>query len=392
MGKKKKHKYENLMEMDDKEYLKYLKKNGYEVEESSGILGVLGKKQLKKIEKLGEPITDDLTDPTVGFGDLRKYSGVQNSEDDEDEIEELIDHAIYTDDTIAHNETVADRYKVPLDNAGMPKTVDIGEDDGFDASYNYVDFVLGIASPYAIYSVEDFKNKFCSLKALPAQLCTFTEFSGAIFAYFVESEKVFGEFDLAIGARDTIDMSDAIVHSLVLLMDDDGDRLPLDVNAIYAEQQEVKDIADEFYLKYKAASERIESKVPMTKAILLTDVKNRISSRLTSFIYSQPIKPSISSNIFDKTSFTDEVKTKEPVEEVPNTETIEESSTEETVIVDGSLEETTTDGFASVYDIADEEGNVQIDPGDDFDDEEESDADDEDDDEDSGFIFTPMRK
>lgn len=391
MGKKKKHKYENLMEMDDKEYLKYLKKNGYEVEEPSGILGVLGKKQLKKIEKLGEPITDDLTDPTVGFGDLRKYSGIQSSEGDEDEIEELIDHGIYTDDIIAHNETVADRYKVPLDNTGMPKTVDISEDDGFDASYNYVDFVLGIASPYAIYSVEDFKNKFCGLKALPAQLCTFIEFNGAVFAYFVESEKVFGEFELAIGARDTIDMSDAIVQSLPLLIED-GDSHPLDVNAIYAEQREVKDIADEFYLKYKAASERIESKVPMSKAILLADVKNRISSRLTSFIYSQPIKPSISSNIFDKTSFTDEVKTEEPVEEFPNTETMEEVSTEEAATVDESLEETTDENFTSVYDIADEEGNVQIDLGDDFDDEEESDGDSEDDDEDSGFIFTPMRK
>lgn len=399
MGKKKK--YENLMDMSDKEYMKYLKKEGYNVEPT--VLDVLTKKQLKHMAKMEEPI-DDLRDTswaTVSVGEKTKL--LMPSVNDYDEIEDLgvetnnepalrfymKPDAGFNYDTEDDDEEYisqpAPRY------ANIKKEPDTYVDTGV-TSETVADYILETALPSAIYSKADFKEKFEGLNSLPSQLCTFIEFKECVFAYFIDYPEVFGTFTTAIPCSSTISMSGDIVNSLVLLNED----LPgeIDVDKLY-DSSEYKQVAQEFYEKYKAASERIVAKVPHTKALTLESIRDNIASRLTTFMYSRPITPRVSLDVFGP-------NVGEVIEHIDNVVPNLEVKDDEPIIVDDEPEEVEVEDLHSaapiniVIDDVDDAENIELDLGDDYEDEsisESGDVDGDDlDSEDGGFVFTPVRR
>lgn len=399
MGKKKK--YENLMDMSDKEYMKYLKKEGYNVEPT--VLDVLTKKQLKHMSKMEDPI-DDLRDTswaTVSVGEKTKL--LMPSVNDYDEIEDL---GVETnnepalrfymkpeggfnydteDDDEEYISQPAPRY------ANITKEPDTYVDTGV-TSETVADYILETAVPSAIYSKAEFKEKFEGLKSLPSQLCTFIEFKECVFAYFIDYPEVFGTFTTAIPCSSTISMSGDIVNSLVLLNED----LPgeIDVDKLY-DASEYKQVAQEFYEKYKVASERIVAKVPHTKALTLESIRDNIASRLTTFMYSKPITPRVSLDVFGP-------NVGEVIEHIDNVVPNLEVKDEEPIIVDDEPEEVEVEDLHSaapiniVIDDVDDAENIELDLGDDYEDEsisESGDVDGDDlDSEDGGFVFTPVRR
>lgn len=399
MGKKKK--YENLMDMSDKEYMKYLKKEGYDVEPT--VLDVLTKKQLKHIDKMEDPI-DDLRDTswaTISVGEKTKL--LMPSVNDYDEIEDLgvetnnepalrfymKPEAGFNYDTEDDDEEYisqpAPRY------ANIPKEPDTYVDTGV-TSETVADYILETAVPSAIYSKAEFKEKFEGLKSLPSQLCTFIEFKESVFAYFIDYPEVFGTFTTAIPCSSTISMSGDIVNSLVLLNED----LPgeIDVDKLY-DASEYKQVAQEFYEKYKAASERIVAKVPHTKALTLESIRDNIASRLTTFMYSRPIIPRVSLDAFGPNAG-------EVIEHIDNVVPDLEVEDEEVVEADEPAEVEVEDTHSAapinivIDDDIDDDENIELDLGDDYEDEsipESGDVDGDDlDSEDGGFVFTPVRR
>ena len=398
MGKKKK--YENLMDMSDKEYMKYLKKEGYNVEPT--VLDVLTKKQLKHMARMEDPI-DDLRDTswaTVSVGEKTKL--LMPSVNDYDEIEDLgvetnnepalrfymKPDAGFNYDTEDDDEEYisqpAPRY------ANITKEPDTYVDSGV-TSETVADYILETAIPSAIYSKADFKEKFEGLNSLPSQLCTFIEFKECVFAYFIDYPEVFGTFTTAIPCSSTISMSGDIVNSLVLLNED----LPgeIDVDKLY-DASEYKQVAQEFYEKYKAASERIVAKVPHTKALTLESIRDNIASRLTTFMHSRPITPRVSLDAFGPNAgeVIEHIDNVVPDLEVEDVEVVEADDDPVEVEVDDTHSAAPID---IVIDVDDDE-NIELDLGDDYEDEsipESGDVDGDDlDSEDGGFVFTPVRR
>ena len=187
-------------------------------------------------------------------------------------------------------------------------------------------------------------------------------------------------------------MSGDIVNSLVLLNED----LPgeIDVDKLY-DSSEYKQVAQEFYEKYKAASERIVAKVPHTKALTLESIRDNITSRLTTFMYSRPITPRVSLDAFGP-------NVGEVIEHIDNVVPNLEVKDEEPIIVDDEPEEVEVEDLHSaapiniVIDDVDDAENIELDLGDDYEDEsisESGDVDGDDlDSEDGGFVFTPVRR
>ena len=384
MGKKKK-KYQNLMEMDDKEYLKYLEREGYEVSEPKSILGVLSKKQLKKIEKLEAPNDDLLEVGTPSTWPRREnlnipYVHLMES-DDEDDVEVLVP-------TNSPEQNKTNEYDDTDNNDGDSSIVQAYSNwvDGLsddtsdkDTQNEYIvevdspvvyigdnlercDYVFSKALPSVVYSVDEFNRLFGALHSVPAQLCLFVEYNNAVMIYCADHE-VFNNMEYLIPSTNTIDMSENILAATTLL---DEEILPLDIEDLYNNSPEYKSIASEFYRRYKNISDRIGD-TPMVRAVPLSEIKDKIIRRLTTFIYAKPIVPTISLNISEE--FIEEVAEVKDTEETQDSAVSYETNDE---IVDVDIDN---------IDI-DVEDDSEIDDGDI----------DEDVDEEKSFIFKPMTR
>ena len=186
-------------------------------------------------------------------------------------------------------------------------------------------------------------------------------------------------------------MSGDIVNSLVLLNED----LPgeIDADKLY-DSSEYKQVAQEFYEKYKAASERIVAKVPHTKALTLESIRDNIASRLTTFMYSRPITPRVSLDAFGPNAgeVIEHIDNVVPDLEVEDVEVVEDD--DEPVEVE--VEDTHSAAPIDIVIDVDDDENIELDLGDDYEDEsipESGDVDGDDlDSEDGGFVFTPVRR